>query len=149
MPPHRLFFCFKEKSLFWRLPHFFRTPTLKLHAVSIYTLMFLFKQDQGFNRIIYKEFLPLMVTSFFRIWTSQLQSSKKVPAISVADPSCLFVPYPPFQPHHPPTFPNFLTSPTFHLSQLPNLTTPTFPTFTTSPYLPFPPSQPHYPPIYN
>ena len=39
--------------------------------------MFLIKDNLGFNSIIYKEFLLLMVTSFFRMWTSQLQSPLK------------------------------------------------------------------------
>ena len=88
-----------------------------------------------------------MVTStIFRIWTSQLQSPKKVPAITMAIPSCLFVSFSPSQPHLLPTFPKLSTSPLSHLSQLPNLTN--FPPFRPSqPHtlLPFLPSQPHPP----
>ena len=68
-----------------------------------------------------------MTTSFFRIWTSQLQSPEKVHAVPMAILSCLFVSFPPSQTHHLPTFPNFPTSPFSHLSQLP-----TFPIFSTS-----------------
>ena len=39
--------------------------------------MFLLELNKGFNRIIYEEFLPLMVILFFRILTSQQQSPKK------------------------------------------------------------------------
>ena len=80
----------------------------------------------------------MVISTIFRIWTSQLQSLKKVPAIPMAIPSCLFVSFSPSQPHLLPTFPNLSTSPLSHLSQLPNLTN--FPPFT--------PSQPHHPPTF-
>ena len=74
-----------------------------------------------------------MVTSFFYIWTSQLQSSKKVHAIPMAIPSCLFVSFPPSQPHHLPTFPKFPTSSLSDLTQLPHFTNLPHPTFWSSP----------------
>ena len=50
--------------------------------------MLLFKRIYGFNGIVDKEFLLLMVTPFFRIWTSQQQSSKKVYRISSTSHTC-------------------------------------------------------------
>ena len=80
----------------------------------------------------------IVTSTIFRIWTSQQQSPKKVPAIPMAIPSCLFVSFSPSQPHLLPTFPKLSTSPLSHLPQLPNLTN--FP--------PFRPSQPHHPPTF-
>ena len=79
-----------------------------------------------------------MTTSFFRIWTCQLQSPQKMYAVPMAILSCLFVSFPPSQTHHLPTFPNFPTSPFSHLSHLPNFTN--FP--------PFPSSEPHHSPTF-
>ena len=55
--------------------------------------MFLIKDNLGFNSIIYKEFLLLMVTSFFRMWTSQLQSPLK--SYIQSQQSSILLPTPP------------------------------------------------------
>ena len=46
--------------------------------------MFLLQRNYGFNGIIYREFLLLIATPFFRIWTSQQQSPPKVYPVSAA-----------------------------------------------------------------
>ena len=81
-----------------------------------------------------------MVTSFFYIWTSQLQSSKKVHAIPMAIPFCLFVSFPPSQPHHLSQIPNFITLRPYPTSYLTN--------FPTSPTCHIPPFEAHHLPTF-